>query len=99
MAGGLSWPRRSDGLTFCGWLRLSWAGGGFFIVVAEGSILQSDEPFFLFHWGMESSGEKGKSEVLAPSCVPSCAGVWGRGGGFRARPLTPPRRVATMPPV
>ena len=28
MAGGLSWPRRSDGLTFCGWLRLSWAGGG-----------------------------------------------------------------------
>jgi len=44
MAGGLSWPRRSDGLTFCGWLRLSWAGGGFFIVVAEGSILQSDEP-------------------------------------------------------
>ena len=28
MAGALSWPRRSDGLTFCGWLRLSWAGGG-----------------------------------------------------------------------
>ena len=48
MAGGLSWPRRSDGLTFCGWLRLSWAGGGgFSSVAAVPSILQSDEPIYV----------------------------------------------------
>jgi len=40
MAGGFSWPRRSDGLTFCGWLRPPYGGlgvraGGFFSVTTE----------------------------------------------------------------